>query len=73
MDEQTKKKIQTIMRREVEVEDDMISLYSIFLKEDEIINKMPDEDRNLVNEIVNILLADTARHKNTMENLIKNL
>ncbi len=73
MDEQTKEKIQTIMRREVEVEDDMIALYSVFLKEDEIIAKMPAADRSLVDEIIKILLADTARHKLTMENLIKNL
>jgi len=61
------------MRQEVEVEDDMIELYSVLLREDEIIGKMPEEDRDTINEIINILLADTTRHKNTMENLIKNL
>lgn len=60
-----------MIRREIELEDDMLNLYTGMLKEDVFLNELNENDKNLVVEIINVLLRDTARHKKTMEGIIQ--
>jgi len=73
MDDATKQKLRQMISQEIEVEDDMLGLYSVFLKEDFIIGKMAAGDKEIVLGIIENLLADTARHKKTMAKLAANL
>lgn len=73
MDDQTKVKVKDIIKKEIQLEDDMLGLYSILLKNDEFLRNLNENDKSLVGEIINSLLRDTARHKQTMEKIISNL
>lgn len=73
MDDQTKVKVKDIIKKEIQLEDDMLGLYSILLKNDEFLRNLNENDKSLVREIINSLLRDTARHKQTMEKIISNL
>lgn len=73
MDLDNKEKTIEIIRREIELEDDMLDLYSNLLKGSDLISSLSENDRNLAEEILNMLLRDTARHKQTMQKLISSL
>lgn len=73
MDQDTKNKLQDIIQKEIQIEDDMLGLYSNFLKQEEFLNNLSENDKNLVVEILNSLLRDTSKHKQEMKNIINNL
>jgi hypothetical protein len=73
MDLGNKEKISDIIKKEIKLEDDMLGLYSGLLKHDDFLKKIELEDASLVEEIINILLRDTERHKKTMQDLVNNL
>ncbi|MFA6410433.1 MAG: hypothetical protein WCW26_02540 [Candidatus Buchananbacteria bacterium] len=70
MDNAEKQKVKDIISREIALEDDMLGLYSGLIKTEDFLNSLSQSDKDLVNEIINILLRDTARHKQTMEKII---
>jgi len=73
MDNITKEKIEQIIRQEIQLEDDMLDLYSVLLKKDSFLYSLDLEDRNLASEILNILLRDTKHHKIIMGKIVQNL
>ncbi len=73
MDDQNKGKIKEIIQKEIQLEDDMLNLYSTFLKDDSFLDNLEENDRDMVHEILNSLLNDTVRHKKTMEEIINSL
>jgi hypothetical protein len=73
MAEQNQAKIKGIIQKEIQLEDDMLALYSGLLKTDEFLNNLSAEDKNLVSEIITSLLRDTERHKITMQEIINGL
>lgn len=66
-----KEKIAEIIKKEITLEDDMLALYTQILKKEPIIRKLKENDKNMVSEIINILLRDTARHKKAMQEILK--
>ncbi len=72
-DNDTKKRVTNIIRREIEIEDDMLSLYTGILKNEEFFDRLEANDKELVSGILSVILADTARHKKTMEGIIENI
>jgi len=68
-----KAKIEDIIKKEIAIEDDMVALYTKILKEEPIIKKLNTNDKNMVDEIINILLRDTKRHIETMHGILKSL
>ncbi len=72
-DKDTKKKVTNIIRREIEIEDDMLSLYTGILKNEEFFSRLEANDKELVSGILSVILTDTARHKKTMEEIIENI
>ncbi|MFA5022380.1 MAG: hypothetical protein WC508_04850 [Patescibacteria group bacterium] len=73
MDDIEKAKIKDIINKEIQLEDDMLVLYAGLLKQDDFLGNLAADDRSLLEEIINILLRDTARHKQTMEKIINQL
>lgn len=73
MDKQTKEKITSIIKKEIQLEDDMLELYSTFLGKLDIFKKMSEGDRSIATEILNMLLRDTKKHKIMMQEIINNL
>lgn len=67
-----KKRLTDIIRKEIEIEDDMLELYAKTVKND-FIDSMSEADKNLAQGIIDGLLRDTSRHKKTMEEIINNL
>ena len=65
-----KEKISEIIKKEISLEDEMMTLYSQILKKEPIIKRLKDNDKNMVTQIIDILLRDTARHKKTMQSLL---
>ncbi|MBU1164653.1 hypothetical protein KKA15_03775 [Patescibacteria group bacterium] len=66
-----KSTVQEVIRKEIAIEDDMIDLYTRILKEEPIMKKLNENDKNMVNEIINILLRDTKNHIKTMNDILK--
>jgi len=73
MDNITKEKLNEIINREIKLEDDMLGLYAEMLKGDSFLSKFDEEDYDIASEIINVLLRDTKRHKETMESMAQNL
>lgn len=73
MESENKEKIIKIIQQEIELEDDMLGLYSDLLRQSDLISQLSSNDQTLASEILNILLRDTARHKKIMQELIGNL
>ncbi|MFA6382390.1 MAG: hypothetical protein WCX08_03950 [Candidatus Buchananbacteria bacterium] len=73
MTDQNQGKIKGIIQKEIQLEDDMLALYSGLLKTDEFLNNLSVDDKNLVSEIITSLLRDTERHKTTMQEIINGL
>ena len=73
MDSQTKEKVINIIKKEIQLEDDMLGLYSGLLKQADFLDKLEENDKDLVDGIINGLLRDTSRHKKTMEDVINRL
>lgn len=73
MDNETKENLKNIINSEIGLEDDMLELYSVLLKNDSYLQQLEENDKNLATEILNSLLRDTARHKKTMTEIISNL
>ena len=72
MDNITKEKLTNIISREIQVEDSMLALYCNMVQKS-IMTDLSAEDKNLAEEILNILIRDTERHKETMNKVIGNL
>ncbi|MFA6322864.1 MAG: hypothetical protein WCX71_05355 [Candidatus Buchananbacteria bacterium] len=72
MDNFEAKNLKHIIKKEIEIEDSMIILYSGILNSD-YLEAMSENDKDLVVGIINGLLRDTRRHKKTMEEIISKL
>lgn len=73
MDNQTKEKLENIIKKEIQLEDDMLRLYSVLLQNNTFLDNLDENDKNLVEEIIKSLLKDTSRHKQVMQKIIDNL
>ena len=73
MENTNQEKVKEIIRQEIQFEDDMLMLYSSLLKNDDFLGRLNENDKNSVQEIINMLLRGTARHKATNGGLINNL
>jgi len=73
MDQEEKSKLSKIIKSEIQLEDSMLELYSTMIKNDNFLDILSENDRSLVQGIIDSLLRDTAQHKNSMQEIIENL
>lgn len=70
MEQKNREKLIEIIKREIELEDDMLGLYASMISKDSYLDEMSENDKNICHEIITGLLRDTARHKKSMEEVI---
>lgn len=73
MEEKNRDKIIEIIKREIELEDDMLGLYASMISKESCLETMSENDKNICHEIITGLLRDTERHKKTMQEIISKL
>lgn len=66
-----REKITEIIKKEIVLEDDMLSLYTLILKKEPALKELKANDKEMVVQIIDILLRDTARHKKMMSEILK--
>ncbi len=73
MEQTNSEKVIEIIRREIELEDDMLGLYASMIAKDSCLEGIKENDLIICKEIINGLLRDTERHKKTMQEIISKL